>query len=399
MPVILLAIFIDLVGFGMIVPILPFLVGDPLAGTAVISVYAFAAFAIGPVWGRLSDRLGRKPVLAATFFGAAGAYLLLAFSDTLWMIFLARAISGAMSGNVGIVMAAMADMSDENNRGKAMGRIGAAFGLGFACGPGIGGYLSGLSGESMIFLPGIAACGLSLLAMVLTAIYVPETNPAKHSAEPLGEPAPASESGRAPSHWRSIVLAPTRIGLFVMFIVTAMGQSISFSIAPFWAEAVLGWNARDVGFLMMSVGVFVFVLQLWAVGPLFRTLGESRSLQLCSVFHVLGCLVIIFGPAALVTAAIGFPLVMGALTISYPALNSLLSKRSDRTIQGAALGLSNGFSSLGRIAGPVAAGALFSAAAPGLPFIAVAVTGVATYLWSWRESRVRPFGRPSQLPE
>lgn len=402
MPVILLAIFIDLVGFGMIVPILPFLVGDPLTGTAIISVYALAAFAVGPIWGRISDRVGRKPVLALTFLGAALAYLLLAFSTDLWMVFLARAISGAMSGNVGIVMAAMADVSTENDRGKAMGRIGAAFGLGFACGPGIGGYLSELGGASIIFLPGIAAASLSLLAMILTAIYVPETNPERLSAKQRGAAKPNASEGaqtRPETHWKSIIFSPGRTSLFVMFVVTAMGQSISFAIAPFWVESVLAWNAQQVGFLMMAVGIIIFVLQLWAVEPLFRSLGESGSLKLCSVFHIAGCLVIIFGPADIITAAIGFPLVMGALTISYPALNSLLSKRSATHIQGAALGLSAGYSSLGRIAGPVAAGALFTPLAPGAPFVAVAVTGIATFGWALWENKQRPHKRTAPLPE
>jgi len=409
MPVILLAIFIDLVGFGMIVPILPFLTnaygGDTLTGTTLISVYAFAAFAFGPMWGRVSDRIGRKPALVITFFGAAAAYLLLALSTTLWMVFLARALSGAMTGNVGIVMAAMADMSDDANRGKAMAKIGAAFGLGFAFGPGIGGYLSTVSGETSVFLPGMAACGLSLLAMVLTAIYVPETNPASsHSSseEDKTEKTAAAETGQShlpQSHWRAIVFAPNRLSLFTMFIVTAMGQSVSFSIAPFWADSVLGWTAQEVGFLLMGVGVFVFIVQIWAVAPLFRLIGEIRSLQLSSVFHVAGCLIIIFGPPSALTAAIGFPLVLGALTISYPALNSLLSRGTDRRIQGAALGLSNGFSSIGRIAGPIAAALFFSQATPGAPFAFVAVIGAAIFGWSWHENRQRPFKKRPTLPE
>ncbi len=414
MPVIILAIFIDLVGFGMIVPILPFLTnsygGDTLTGTTLISVYAFAAFVFGPMWGRVSDRIGRKPALAITFFGAALAYLLLAFSTTLWMVFVARAMSGAMTGNVGIVMAAMADMSDDASRGKALAKIGAAFGLGFAFGPGIGGYLSTVGGETSVFLPGIAACGLSLLAMILTAIYVPETNPGTVSPAtdqsdnnieaPTSSADELKAAGKFPAaHWRSIVFAPNRMSLFTMFVVTAIGQSVSFSIAPFWADSVLGWTAREVGFLLMGTGVFIFVVQIWAVEPLFRIIGEVRSLQLSSVFHIIGCLIIIFGPAHLYTAAIGFPLVLGALTISYPALNSLLSRSTDRRIQGAALGLSNGFSSIGRIAGPIAAALFFSKAVPGAPFVFVAVIGATIFGWSWHESRQRPFQRTPAPPE
>ncbi len=400
MPVILLAIFIDLVGFGMIVPLLPFLTltygADTFTGTALISVYALAAFAIGPVWGRISDRVGRKPTLAITFLGAALAYLMLALSNSLLMVFVARAISGAMTGNIGVVMAVMADLTDEDNRGKAMGRIGGAFGLGFAFGPGIGGYLSGLGGDNIIFLPGMVACGLSLLAMILTAIYVPETNPASLDEE-LAAPAPKDDT---PSNsWRDIILAPTRVSLFVMFVVTAVAQSISFSIAPFWMEGVLSWGPVDVGLILMGVGVLVFFFQVWLIGPLFKAIGEIRSLQFCAVFHVIGCLVLIFGPPEPITAAISFPLVLGALSVSYPALNSLLSRRTDRRIQGAALGLSNGVSSLGRIAGPLAAGLLFSAQSPGAPFMIVSVIGVAIFAWAWSEHIKRPYRKAPSPPE
>lgn len=400
MPVILLAIFIDLVGFGMIVPLLPFITltygGDTVTGTALISLYALAAFAIGPIWGRISDRVGRKPTLAVTFLGAALAYLLLALSSSLWMVFLARAISGAMTGNIGIVMAVMADLTDEENRGKAMGKIGGAFGLGFAFGPGLGGYLFELGGENSVFLPGIIACALSLIAMVLTAIYVPETNP--NSLQSPSDQRPDEEDVPA-NGWKDIILEPTRQSLFVMFVVTAMAQSISFSIAPFWMRAVLGWSAGDVGLILMGAGALVFVFQIWLIGPLFRAIGEIRSLQFCSVFHVIGCLVIIFGPADPITAAIGFPLVLGALSVSYPALNSLLSRRTDHRIQGAALGLSNGVSSLGRIAGPLAGGALFTAQVPGTPFVIVSCFGVAIFCWAWWEHIKSPYRKAPEPPE
>lgn len=407
MPVILLAIFIDLVGFGMIVPLLPFLTleygGDTFTGTALISVYALAAFALGPIWGRISDRVGRKPTLAITFLGAALAYLMLAFSTSLWMVFVARAISGAMTGNIGIVMAVMADLTDEDNRGKAMGRIGGAFGLGFAFGPGLGGYLSSLGGESIVFLPGMAACGLSLLAMVLTAIYVPETNPAslekKDDGYSDGEPGSTENASAPSSNWKDIILTPERLPLFIMFVVTAIAQSISFSISPFWMEAVLSWSELEVGFVLMGVGVLVFVFQVWLVGPLFRTVGEIRSLQFCAIFHITGCLVILFGPPSTLTVAIGFPLVLGALSVSYPALNSLLSRRTDRRIQGATLGLSNGVSSLGRIAGPLAAGVLFSTSSPGMPYVAVIAIGVVIFGWAWFEHMRRPFRKAPTAPK
>ncbi len=379
MPVILFAVFIDLLGFGIIVPILPFLTmkygGDPLMGTALISIYSLTAFIMGPVWGRLSDKIGRRPALAFTFFGATIAYVALGFAESLLMLFIARAMSGASAGNIGIVMAAMADVSSEAERGKAMAKIGAAFGLGFAFGPGIGGVLSSVdaNGDVNILYAGLTAAALSFTAMILTAIFVPETSPHKQAVrEEEAEPIP---------HWTSVIRQPGQLLLFAMFIITAVGQSISFSIAPFWANTMLNWDAEMVGYLMMMAGVCVFFLQMFAVGPLFKSVGEVRSLMIGVAVHIIGCLILVCCAPTTTTAVIGFPLVMGGLTIAFPALNSLVSRRTCKNLQGTALGISNGFSALGRIAGPVAAGTVFVANTAAPFFIAIFAGGLVL-LWA-----------------
>jgi len=378
MPVILFAVFIDLLGFGIIVPILPFLTikygGDPLMGTALISIYSLTAFLMGPIWGRLSDKIGRRPALAFTFFGAALAYISLGFAESLLMLFIARAMSGATAGNIGIVMAAMADISEEADRGKAMGKIGAAFGLGFAFGPGIGGVLSSVdkNGDVNILYAGLLAAFLSFTAMVLTAFFVPETNPHKIKTHDITDLLP---------HWTSVIRHPGQILLYAMFILTAIGQSISFSIAPFWANKMLNWNAEMVGYMMMLAGVCVFFLQMWAVGPLFKAIGEVKALMCGVSVHITGCLILICCEATTLTAIIGFPLIMGGLTLAFPALNSLVSRRTCKNLQGTALGISNGFSALGRIAGPVAAGSVFitNVAAP---FYIAIIAAVLVLIWS-----------------
>ena len=395
MPVILFAVFIDLVGFGLIVPILPFLTmaygGDALSGTALISIYSLMTFLSGPFWGRLSDKIGRRPALALTFAGGTLSYLTLAFSDSLAMLFFARAMSGAMAGNIGVVMAAVADMTDAENRGRAMGWIGGVFGLGFAVGPGLGGWLGTGDGTVSILLPGLVAAGLAFTAMLLTFFFVPETSPghvasaASHGQENTGdssEPAPGSLSRRD-----LLFKSPWRFLLFLMFVVTAIGQSVSFSITPFWAESTFGWSGSQVGVLLMAIGLCVAAVQTLAVGPLFRHLGEVRTISLGSIVSIAGCGLIIFGPSTPLVAILGFPLVMGGLTVAFPALNSLVSLRTDRHNQGVALGMSQGLSALGRIVGPLSAGAVFSTSAPGLPFVIVAATAVIAGGWAFAEWR------------
>jgi len=396
MPAILFAIFIDLLGFGIIVPILPFLVGpyvgtvsiggvvldEATLGAGLFSIYSLTAFAAGPLWGRLSDRIGRRPALAATFIGAMASYIMLAFSDSLLMLFVARAFSGAMAGNVGIAMAAMADLTDESNRGRAMGMIGAVFGLGFAFGPLVGGQLSHLSsagGGSAILLPGLVAASLSLIAAFMAYRFIAETTPSDQGPE-AGMPAV-----RPP--WSTFLKTPSQLALFSMFIVTSAGQIMAFTIMPFWTKDLLLWNQDDVGNLMGAIGLCIAAIQSLATGPLFRSIGELKALVLGGGVHLIGCAVIIFSTPSFTVALIAFPLIMSGMTLSFPALNSLLSRRTDRHHQGAALGLSSGISALGRVAGPLAAGFLYTKASPAPLFYAIALTSGTLLLWSFWELR------------
>ncbi len=394
MPVIIFAVFIDLLGFGIIVPILPFLTfkfgGDTLTGTALISIYSLFSFIMAPVWGRFSDKFGRKPALAATFLGSTIAYITLGLADTLLLLFIARAMSGSMAGNVGIVMAAMADITTEENRGKAIGLIGAAFGLGFALGPGIGGVLSNVGdGDANIFWAGVTAAVLSFTAMILTTIYVPETNPnKKKGVDGVTEEIP---------HWSEAFKQPGQALLILMFIVTAVGQSISFSITPFWADKMLGWNASMVGYLMMASGVCVFFIQLFGIGPLFKRFGEVKSLAIGMVIHLIGALIIVYGPPEPITAIIGFPLIMSGMTLSFPALNSLISRRTSKNLQGTALGVANGFSALGRISGPVAAGTLFTSNTSS-PFYILWLCAIIVIGWAIWETTIKPKRTVKEAP-
>ncbi|WP_262692045.1 MFS transporter [Kordiimonas aestuarii] len=386
MPVIIFAVFIDLLGFGIIIPILPFLTlqygGDALVGAALMSIYSLTTFLAGPLWGRLSDRIGRRPALAATFFGSTIAYIMLAFSDSLAMLFVARAMSGMMAGNVGIAMAAMSDLTDESNRGRAMGLIGAAFGLGFAFGPFIGGLLGSVGGEPNVFIPGLAAAGFSFTAMFLTARFMPETSKKKQAS--FNEEGPAA----APlPHWTTVLRAPGALALYAMFFIAAVGQSICFAITPFWANTTLGWSQSQVGFLLAGVGLCVAAIQSMAVGPLFRIFGEVKSLLLGAATQLAGLALLFAGPVHMATAIIAFPMVMSGLTISFPALNSLVSQRSDRRIQGTALGLSSGVSALGRVFGPISGGFIFEGFSAYTPYLAVAMTGAIIFGWAMHETR------------
>lgn len=394
MAIILIAVFIDLVGFGLIVPILPFITqtygGGALEGTALVSIYSLFAFLSGPLWGRLSDKIGRRPALMLTFFGGSISYLVLAFSDTLLMIFVARALSGAMAGNVGIVMAAMADLTTPENRGRAMGLIGAAFALGFAVGPGLAALLSTLTETTSILLPGLAASCLSFTALVLTARFMPETTSKSDDARDASSANVSAKSGRSEDQpsgttkqgWRYVVSNIRMSMLMMMFAVMAIGQSINFSITPFWLNAVHGWTEREVGYLFMTMGLLIALVNIFIVGPLFKVVGEVRAILIGTVLFTTGSIGVWFLGQSLFYTFLCFPMLMIGLTLAFPAMNSEVSKRTDPSLQGAALGLSNGLAALGRVAGPLTAGVLFSPLYPSAPFLIVTIVGVIAFVWS-----------------
>lgn len=404
MYLILFAVFIDLVGFGLIFPLLPFITaefgGSTLAGAGLISIYSLMAFVSGPLWGRLSDRIGRRPALMMTFMGGASAYLVFALADNMTMLFVSRALAGAMAGNVGIVMAAMADLTDEKTRGKAMGLIGAAFALGFAFGPGIGALLANITGETSTLVPGLVAVTLSVSAAILTGLFMPETNPDKTEAdleEPIvrsvksgaivkSTPASVQAFGKTPL-WRQVIYDRRSFLLILMIGVMAIGQSVHFTMMPYWFKAVHNWDVEDVGLLMMSIGFLVAIIQSRLLGPMFDRFGEiGTMLGGCALFTASSAL-LWFGEGRELFSALAFTMLVSGLTVSFPAMNSILSVRTNRSIQGSALGLSNGVAALGRVVGPLTGGAVFSALNPTRPFLAVTTVGMIAILWCLWEKR------------
>jgi multidrug resistance protein len=375
--VLLLAVFIDLMGFGIVIPLLPIYAeqmhASPFAAGALIAVYSLMQLLFAPVWGRISDRVGRRPVLLVSLTGSALSYVLLAGAWSLGALFVARLLAGMAGANIPVAQAYIADVTTGPERARGMGLIGAAFGLGMVIGPAIGGGLS-LVGPRV---PECFAAGLCLLNVAIAARRLPESLPPT---------ARRVASFRHPLSLGSLREAIARPGaaalLTIFFLVTAAFAVLegTFSLAA----AHHGYTAAEVDGLWLYMGVVAVVVQGWLVGRLARRVAE-RVLVVAGTFALLlGFLWISFaGVANGLLAALAFVVVGQGL--ASPSLSSLISKTVESHAHGEVLGVSQSLSAGARVLGPTGGGFLFNrfdaragfvaAAACGLGALVVAVLG------------------------
>jgi len=342
---IFLIVFIDLVGFGMVVTLLPrygeMYQPKPLTLGLFMATYSFFQFLFAPILGRLSDRFGRRPVLLLSLCGAAFGYVLLALGGSLEVLFLSRAVAGASAGNISTAQAAIADVTGPAERAKGMGALGAAFGLGFIFGPAIGGYLFDLAH----WAPGAAAALTSLAALALTFRFFPETRLFS----------PNGERSRARLDWRSLVRALRHplLGLcLAAFFLQVFGFANFESSFVLYAESRFALTAHETGWIFLFVGVVGAVVQGGLVGRLTKVFGEAR---LVVAGAALACLALGFlpylGAVALVRGALGVMAVGTGLL--NPSLSSLASRVVDPDEVGGVMGIYQSMGSLARIGGPL----------------------------------------------
>jgi DHA1 family tetracycline resistance protein-like MFS transporter len=359
-----LTVFVDLVGFGIIVPFLPFfaesLHAAPDEVTLLMTAFSLAQFVAAPLWGRLSDRVGRKPVLAATLCGLAVAYVWLAFASSLAELFAARVFAGLMAGNIAVAQAAAADLTTPEQRPKAMGMIGAAFGLGFLVGPAIGGVLAGVRiAQSAIAAPAFAAASLSTAALVLALFLLKESRP-KAGADKHGP-------GRIQSLRETFANPGLRIFIVMAFLVPLAFAGVESTLA-LWTERAFGWNAEQNGYFFAFLGLIAVLTQGLLVGILSRRTSEARMVAAGAAASVVGLLLVALAPG-FAAAVAGFGLIVFGISLATPAIASLISRVSAESVQGTVMGASHAAQALARILGPAAAGALFVTIGPSGPYL------------------------------
>jgi DHA1 family multidrug resistance protein-like MFS transporter len=350
-----------MLGFGMVIPIFPFYIERMGAGGSelglLIAVYAFMQFLFAPIWGSVSDRIGRKPILMLGMVGNGLTLLLMGLATRLWMLFVARTLSGILSSaTLPTSMAYVSDSTSEEDRGGGIGILAAGMGLGVILGPGVGGWLADESLSTPFFL----GTGLSLLALLLIFILLPESLPAKVRQQCEGKGKTTAQIGEL---WRALS-SPIGVLLFMAFLVS-FGLTNFEAIFGLYALEKFDYGPERVGTILMVIGVVSTVAQGALTGPLTKRWGEAAVIKISLFASSVGFVVLLLANTYFtILLSTGFFVL--TKTLLRPAVASLTSKQATPSTgsghyvgQGVAMGLNNSFMSLGRIAGPVWAGFVF----------------------------------------
>ncbi|MEZ4384432.1 MAG: MFS transporter [Nannocystaceae bacterium] len=359
-------LFLDLVAFGVIIPVLPFYAESFGAAawqvTLLSTVFSLSQFVMSPILGRLSDRYGRRRIMLLSIAGSSLSMLILGLAGALWVVFLARLVNGACSANISTAHAYVADRTAPAERAKYMGMMGAAIGIGFIVGPILGGLLAI---DTMPELPFLVAAGLSAVDFLMALVWLPESRPPNARKAPTQAQRPARRFlALFDSDLRGTQIGALALVAFGFFTAFANMES-SFAL---FTEATYGWGARETGFFFTYVGVVITVMQGAVVGRVVDGLGERRTLLLGLALMAAGFLAqgALHWLAALL---VGGGLVAAGNGLMNPSLNALVSRASSADDQGLNMGIIQSASSLGRITGPAMAGPLFEFLAPGAPLV------------------------------
>jgi DHA1 family multidrug resistance protein-like MFS transporter len=378
-------LFVVMLGYGIIIPIFPFYIESMGAGGTelglLVASYAVMRLIFGPIWGGLSDRVGRKPILLIGILGYVITMVWFGLATQLWMLFAARILSGILSSATApTTMAYIGDSTPEDERGGGMGLLGAAGGIGTIIGPAVGGFLATTS----LSLPFFVAAGMALLALLLAVIFLPESHPAR---EQEAEKQEAIVDLRA---WWQALFSP--IGtLFTLIFISTSGLMIFANVFGLYGLERFNYGPEQVGIIMMVMGAVSALTQGLLAGPATKRWGDARVIRSGLLASALS-----FGLMLLANTFVTVNLTTALLALTAaivsPALLSLTSRRATVS-QGIAMGLSNSFVSLGRIVGPILGGAALDVHLS-LPYISGAAIMFVGFLVSlmWISSGGRETG-------
>ncbi len=375
--------FLVMCGFGIIIPVLPFFAekvgANPTELGLLMAIYSLMQLLFAPIWGRISDRYGRKPILFIGITGLSLSFFLFSIAHTLSMLFVARVIGGILSSaTMPTAMAYVADVTTPQERGKGMGTIGAAIGLGFIFGPAIGGIFS----KANLHTPFLIAGCLSLATSLFVLLFLKESLPKEKRI---------LKTGNKISVWRTI--SGPMIFLYVLQWFISFSLSGLEATFAYYSAKRAGLHSAELGYIFMIMGLASAFIQGGLIGKLIRSFGEGKVIQGGIVISAIGFALILF-IHNFFTAALYLSIFGIGNGVIRPCLSSLVTKHATGG-QGSATGLLSSFDSLGRIAGPPIAGWLFTITID-LPYvsgIALSVLALSCYyLFAYRLKKVQQVG-------
>ncbi len=360
---IFLTVFIDLLGFGILIPILPTfakieLLVDETAIGVVVAVYSFVQFLFNPVLGRLSDKFGRKPIIVISLFINAIGYILFAFTTSYILLLVSRIVAGIGGSSISVAQAYIADITTKENRAKGMGVIGAAFGLGFVFGPLMGGFLASYG----YMVTGFASATFSILAFIFTIAILPESN--------LNRNAPAETKRKLidVDDLKNVFAKPERAMLIFLFFVLTFSFANIYGTFALLGLQVYGFSDMQNGFMFGIIGLTSAIVQGGLIGRISKVISKKNILKIGSFFIMVSLALIQYGATFLGLAIISIFLSIGT-GMFQPTVLSLISEVTPENEQGVTLGVNQSVSAFARVLGPLWGGFAFEFLGYPYPFL------------------------------
>lgn len=376
--VLMATVFVDMLGFFVVLPLLPFyaerLGADPFIIGALVATFAFAQLTTAPLWGKLSDRYGRRPAILGGLALAAVAYVVFGLANSVWLLFVSRFVQGAGAGTVAVVQAYVSDSVPSRDRAKALGWMTAAASAGVTLGPALGSLTTGLGYAA----PGFMAAGVCILNGLFAWKWLPE------SSSPQKE---GPDSVRKRGAVRRAILEVLRrprgpVSSLIWIYAAAMMAFMAMNgVVALYLERRFGVDAQTIGWLYVYVGGISVVMRTIALGPAVRLLGEQGAIKVGALTVAVGLAVVPI-PETLRGLALAIALVPIGTALLFPATTSMVSHRAPAESTGLYLGVQQAFGGIARMIGPLWAGAVFGSLGVSLPFWIAGAVMFATFLFA-----------------
>jgi len=378
--IIFIIAFLNLMGFGIIIPLLPYYAETFGAGAAevgfLIAVYAAAQFIGSPVWGRYSDRYGRRPALMITVTGAAIGYILFGLADSLTILFLSRILAGFMGGNISVAQAYIADVTNVKDRAKGLGLVGAAFGLGFIVGPAIGGALSQWGYD----IPAYAAALLDILNLIAIYFWLPESL----TIEQMSANTKSHEPKFSLTELKQALTKPLVGALLNSQFIFSLAFAMFTTVFALFAQHRLNLDARSTGYILAYIGILIVIVQGGLIGKLTASFSEGFLLFWSTAIMALTLLAWAFVYHIWILLIVLMPMAL-ASGVFRTVVNSSLSKAVSKEEIGGTMGISFSIDSLTRIIAPTAGGFILARYGSSAPGIVSAFLLILFIPFAWRK--------------